>query len=109
MQLREIIDCCSELKIIEKRCISADFVDLVFINAEIAEWNRILTAFLGAPVKAEGEEPSDKDLKLTEDTGSIRVNQTLFEKEFKNESVIAKLWPWDDQIHTTLRMALLEK
>jgi hypothetical protein len=109
MELREIIDCCSDLKIAEKRCISEDFVELVFHNEEIEEWQRVLTAFLGGPSKPEGQEPSEKNLETTANTGGIRPEQTLFEKEFENAAIIAKFWPWKDSEHITLRMALLRK
>ena len=109
MKLREIIDCCGGLNVTEKRSISDDFVELVFQNEEIEEWQRILTAFLGEPQKPEGQQPSEKDLELTKNTGGIRLDQTLFEKEFENGSIIAKFWPWKDKIHITLRMALLER
>ena len=109
MTLKEIIDCCSELKIREKRCISDEFIELVFTNEQISEWQRVLTAFLGQPIKPEGQIPSNKDLALTAGTGSIRVEQTLYEKEFEEGVIIAKFWPWKDNMHTTLRMALLVK
>jgi hypothetical protein len=109
MKLREIIDCCGDLNVTEKRCISDDFVELVFPNEEIEKWQRILTAFLGDPQKREGQQPTAKDLEITKNTGGIRLDQTLFEKEFENGSIIAKFWPWKDKIHITLRMALLER
>ena len=109
MQLREIIDCCSEFKVSEKRCISADFIELVFHNEEIEQWHRVLVAFLGEPLKPKGQQPSAKDLELTAGTGGIRLEQTLFEKEFENGTIIAKFWPWKDNMHITLRMALLQK
>ena len=109
MQLKKITDCCSELKINEKRCLTDEFVELVFQNEEIDEWYRIVSAFLGSPSKPEGQAPSKKDLALTSKTGGIRLEQTLFEKAFDNGTIIAKFWPWKDKIHTTLRMALLIK
>ena len=109
MQLRQITDCCGELKISEKRCLSEEFVELVFQNDEIDEWFRIVSAFLGLPTKPEGQAPSVEDLAITSNTGGIRLEQTLFEKEFENGTIIAKFWPWKDKIHTTLRMALLMK
>ncbi len=109
MELKSITDCCGELKINEKRCLTDDFVELVFQNDEIDEWYRIVSAFLGKPIKPQGQEPSKKDLALTSETGGIRLDQTLFEKEFDNGIIIAKFWPWKDHIHTTLRMALLIK
>lgn len=109
MTLKEIIDCCSELKVREKRCMTEEFIELVFLNEQISEWQRVLTAFLGLPIKPEGQSPSSKDLAITAGTGGIRVEQTLYEKGFEEGTIIAKFWPWQDNKHTTLRMALLEK
>jgi hypothetical protein len=109
MQLKEITKCFGGLKISEKRCLTDEFVELVFHNEEIDEWFRIVSAFLGKPIKPKGQEPSDKDLAITSGTGGIRPEQTLFEKEYEEATVIAKFWPWKDNIHTTLRMALLLK
>ncbi len=109
LQLKEITDCFSGLKIVEKRCLSNDFVELVFHRRDLDEWHRILNAFLGLPTKPQGTEPTPKDLEITSTTGGIRMNQTLFEQEFANGIVIAKFWPWEDQRHITLRMALLMK
>jgi hypothetical protein len=107
MELKDITDCFSELKIAERRCISEDFVEVVFQSQELDEWQRILTAFLGPPIKPSGQEPSKEDLALTAKTGGIRINQTLFEKKLQKGSIIAKFWPWKDNIHITLRMARL--
>ena len=107
--LREITDCFSALNISEKRCLSDEFVELVFQHDELDEWHRILSAFLGKPTKPQGTEPSRKDLEITSTTGGIRLDQTLFEQEFENGTIIAKFWPWQDKFHITLRMALLMK
>ncbi len=109
MQLREITDCFSTLTIIEKRCLSDEFVELVIQHDDLDEWHRILSAFLGEPTKPKGVEPSNNDLKITSTTGGIRLDQTLFEQEFKNGTIIAKFWPWQNKVHITLRMALLIK
>jgi hypothetical protein len=109
MELKEIIDCCSHLNVIEKRCLTDEFIEMVFLNEDINEWHRILSAFLGAPRKPKGKEPDAEDLRLTAKTGGIRIEQTLFEKEFEHTAIIAKFWPWQDKKHTTLRMALLIK
>jgi hypothetical protein len=109
MELKEITDCFSGLKVVEKRCITEDFVELVFQNQQVDDWHRILAAFLNEPVKPKGQEPTKKDLQLTAKTGGIRLEQTLFEKEFENGTIIAKFWPWMDNMHITLRMAKLIK
>lgn len=109
MKLHEIIDCCGHLDVFEKRMDQEDFFELVFFNKDVDEWSRVLTAFLGTPSKPSGIEPSDKNLEMTKGTGSIRIEQTLFEKAFESGVIIAKFWPWKDNVHTTLRIALLEK
>ena len=107
MKLRDITDCCVHLDVHEKRFDRDDFFELVFFQKDVSEWQRILSAFLGNPVKPSGKVPTEKDLKITQDTGGIRQDQTLFEKSFENGVVIAKFWPWKDNRLITLRMALL--
>ena len=107
MKLRDITDCCVHLEVHEKRCDREDLFELVFFQKDIDEWARILSAFLGEPVKPSGQSPTIRDLELTEGTGSIRIEQTLFEKRIDNGVIIAKFWPWTDGLHITLRMALL--
>lgn len=107
MQLKDIIEQCSHLKVVEKRCETEEFVDLVFENEEIEEWYRLLSRLLDTPTKPKGQAPSDRDLQVTSKTGGIRTNQTLFEKKFGEVTIVAKFWPWDNNKYTTLRMALL--
>jgi hypothetical protein len=109
MQLKEIMDGCKHLHVIEQRCSTAEFIDLVFSNTDIEEWQRVLSSFLGTPRKPRGQAPSDSDLRITAKTGGIRTDQTLFEKDFPVSVIIAKFWPWKDNQHTTLRMAMLLK
>ncbi len=107
MKLRDITDCCVHLDVEEKRCEREDLYELVFFDKDLTEWERILSAFLGPPIKPSGTVPTERDLELTGGTGSIRIEQTLFEKKFEHETIIAKFWPWKDGSHITLRMALL--
>lgn len=109
MPLNKIISKFGHLTVTEERCVTDEFVDLVFLNSDLPSWYEILSDALGLPVKPQGKMPSAKDLELTSNTGGIRIEQTLFEKEFEEGTVIAKFWPWQDDRHTTLRMALLLK
>jgi hypothetical protein len=109
MLIKKIIDACDHLTVIETRCMKDDFVDLVFKSEDTTRWELVLSSFLGKPRKPQGHAPSRDDLAITSRTGGIRINQTLFEKEFDEGVVVAKFWPWDDGKRTTLRMALLLK
>lgn len=107
MTLKEILNRCKKLQIHEVRSENEEYCEIVIYNSEIEEWAKTLTALLGPARKPEGVEPSDADLDLTRASGGIRVNQTLFEREFSNGAIIAKFWPWEDNVHTTLKMAML--
>jgi hypothetical protein len=109
MRLKQIIDECAHLPIAEIRSVTDEFVNLVFYSENLEAWHIQLSAILGAPRKRKGSLPSAKDLEITAKTGGIRIEQTLFEKEFAQGTVIAKFWPWQDDRHITLRMAYLLK
>ena len=109
MKLREIIKKCGALSIYEKRCITDEFCELVFNNKDKDGWNKIFTDILGHAIKPAGIEPTKEDQYLTKDYGGTWFDQTLFKKEFDDVTVIAMFWPWQDGIHTTLKMALLQK
>jgi hypothetical protein len=107
MTLREIIEKCDMLSVYEERCITDEYVELVFYNKEIAEWNKIFGDIFGPATKPVGVEPTKDDVHSAEDYGGIWADQTLFKRAFGDVIVIAMFWPWQDDIHTTLKMALL--
>lgn len=108
MTLREIFVRCRDLQIHEVRSETDDYYEVVIYNSEINKWSAVLSSVLGPARKPEGVEPTDADLELTSDSGGIWVNQTLFEKEFQGGTIVAKFWPWGDNIHTTLKIAMLD-
>ena len=109
MTLREILEKCASLSIYEKRNANDEYSEVVFFNKELIEWSKVLSENLGPASKPAGTKPSKDDLHLTKEYGGIFANQTLFKKEFDNATIIAMLWPWSDEEHTTLKMAILRK
>jgi hypothetical protein len=109
MRLKEIIKKCDTLSIDEERRMSDEFCELVFYNKDTDEWNKIFADILDHAVKPAGIEPTEDDQYLTKDYGGILFGQTLFKKEFDDATVIAMFWPWQDGLHTTLKMVLLKK
>ena len=107
--LKTIIEKCNALQIYEKRDINDGYCELVFDNKEIDKLEKILIEILGTATKPPGTKPTKEDIKLTKDYGGIHDNQTLFKKTFDETTVIAMLWPWQDNAHTTLKIALLGK
>ncbi|OGW75421.1 MAG: hypothetical protein A2Z72_00295 [Omnitrophica bacterium RBG_13_46_9] len=107
--LKEIISRCSELDIYEKRCSTFGYYEIVFYSKDTDRWNVIFAEILGNAIKPAGKKPTECDLRLTKSHNGIRENQTLFKKEFKNATVIAMFWPWENGIFTTLKVAVLDK
>jgi hypothetical protein len=107
MTLKEIFSHLKHLEITETRSRNDEYVEIVFLNRDLDKWHKTLTAQLGVPRKPAGAEPTQTDQQISHSTGGIWTNQTLFEKSFDDVTVIAKFWPWGDEVHTTLKMALL--
>ncbi|MGA1869965.1 MAG: hypothetical protein ACMUJM_15635 [bacterium] len=107
MILHEIIQACGGLEVEEKRRSSDEYIELVFLNKELDQWITILTEILGPPIKPAGVKPTKNDLLITQAYGGIFRNQTLFRKKSENGIVIVMLWPWQDTVHVTLKMALI--
>ncbi len=106
MILSEIIDKFANLKIYEQRFITDNYDELVFFNNELNEWNRIFVETLGSPIKPAGVEPTAEHLSISANYGGIDGNQTLFRKEFDAVTVVAMFWPWQDNVHTTLKVVV---
>ena len=109
MTLQEVLERCGELELCEQRCVTDEYVEIVFFNRDKDKWNETFTAIFGPPVSPMGQDPTEDDLKLTKDYGGVWRNQVLYKKIEDNVIMMAMLWPWSDNDHTTIRMARLEK
>lgn len=107
MKIIEIIEKFSRLGIYEKREVGDNYIELVFYNTEIAEWNKIFTDILDPAIKPAGVKPNKDVQNLTEDFGGIYEEQTLYKKEFENTTIIAMFWPWQNDVNTTLKVIAL--
>ena len=107
MVLKEIAEKCGALGVDQERRITEEQVDLVFLNEDTDQWNKLFSDIFGNAAKTAGKEPTEEDQRLTEAYGGIRKEQTLFKKQSNGKTVIAMFWPWQDGIHTTLKMYLL--
>lgn len=109
MDLKEIAERINILKVFEKRQIKDNYIELVFFNKEINEWDKLLSGILGPAVKPAGVSPDKEAQKPARDYGGIYANQTLFRKDFNDTAVIAMFWPWQDGVHTTLKVILVNR
>ena len=107
--LNEIMEKCDAMNVYEKRTVSDNYYELVFFSKELDEWEQFFTDKLGNVSKPSNVKPTKEDLSLTEGYGGICANQTLFKKECDDDTIIAMFWPWQDNIHITLKVALIGK
>ena len=107
MTLDDILQKVQGMKIVERRSMTDDYCELVFLSKDLEIWYNAISDSLGEPRKPAGRQPTDADQELTVKTGGIWVGQTLFEKKFDNSTIIAKFWPWQDEGNITLKIAVL--
>ena len=107
--LKEIFDKFSMLNIHENRKFTDEYCELVFLNKEITEWERVFTDIFGSAVKPSKVKPTEDDLLITKEFGGICTNQTLFKKDYANNTIIAMFWPWQDLTYITLKIVLMKR
>jgi hypothetical protein len=107
MTLDEIIVLAGNLDVHERRSVSEEYCELVFFGKDVDRWHDVLVSALGEPRKPAGKAPTKGDLDITRSTGGIWINQILYEKDFGEQTIIAKIWPWSDASYMTLKMAVL--
>ncbi len=107
MTVSDIVKKSSKLRVYEKRDITDRYGELVFFTKETDQWSGFLAEILGPAVKPQGTAPTRDDMRVAENFGGIRANQVLFKKESGKETVIAMFWPWQDDVHTTLKLAVI--
>jgi hypothetical protein len=103
----DLVSDCSALNMHEERKVTDDYFEAVFYNHDMKEIHEIMTSRLGPPVKTEDAEPTEKNQELTKNNGGIRVGQTLFVKDTEDTTLFAMFWPWQDKIHTTVKLVKL--
>ena len=81
-------------------------IEWVIKKIDLPKWQRILEEKLGIAKKPSGKEPSMEHLKFTENYGGIYRHQTLFKGEDGACEIIVMFWPWEDNEHITIKMAI---
>jgi len=109
MTLKKILERVNMESVFEVRRGTDEYVELVFYSNRIDEITGTVSEILGPPRKPSGMEPSREDSDLTTAYGGIWDDQTLFVGDCDDFTIIAMYWPWQDEVHTTLKMARLKK
>lgn len=106
--LKEIIEKCDKLNILEKRHVTDDSCELIFSDDDGNNLNNVFTDILGFTVKSIWQKPTGRDKRLTRKFGGIQRHQQLFAKKFGDITIIAIFRPWRDHTHVTVKLAVLK-
>ncbi|MCG2713114.1 MAG: hypothetical protein L6416_12440 [Candidatus Omnitrophica bacterium] len=109
MVIKEIIEKCKKFEIYQLRTVSDNYAEIVMYTSEISKWSAIFNEILGAPVSPAGINPTAEDTQITREYGGIFAEQTLYKKDFPENTIIAMFWPWQDGERVTLKVVLLPK
>ncbi|NQU94856.1 MAG: hypothetical protein HQ549_01315 [Candidatus Omnitrophica bacterium] len=106
--LKEIIEKCDKLRILEKRHVTDSSCELVFSDDKSKNLNDVFTDILGFAVKPMWRKPSGYDKRLTRKFGGIQQHQQLFAKKFDTVTIVAMFRPWQGRTHVTVKLAILD-
>lgn len=109
MEIKEIIERCKEFEVFQQRKVNDNYAEIVMYTEGILKWSMIFNEILGIPVSPAGFNPTPEDTQITKDYGGIFAEQTLYKKDFPENTIIAMFWPWQDGKRITVKVAILAK
>jgi hypothetical protein len=102
--LNEFLARSAQLPIVERRLASEAYAELVILQEHLSDWEILLSEMFGPAAKPAGAPPTARDLLLSGMLGSIRMEQSLYKREWGGVTVVALLWPWTNGMHITLKL-----
>ena len=80
------------------------YFEAVFIKEGTAKLNERLTHLLGEPVFPSNDKLTSQMQEAIKGFGGIQQGQTLYFKVEGANYTFAMLWPWQDGLHTTIKI-----
>jgi hypothetical protein len=105
LKMTEVLGSIDHLTVDEKRKFTDDYVELVLLSSEASLWTAVLEKAFGPAMKPAGKAPAKEDREASKLFGGVWKDQTLYQAKISEETVVAVLWPWQDDAHVTLKMA----
>lgn len=95
------------LSVYQQRETKDNYHECVVCNTGMDQWLDMLENVLGQAIKPFGVEPSPEHTQISNSFGGIFRNQILFHKKVGSDTVIAMVWPWQNNMYTTVKIARL--
>lgn len=105
MDFNKIREGVKALKFEALRTDCDNYFEAVVIKEELESLSLSLKVFFGEPAWPSKSNLSIKARELINGFGGIMPGQTLYFRDEGNESIFAMLWPWQDGLRTTLKIA----
>jgi hypothetical protein len=83
---------------------NSNYFEAVFIKEELAKLNERLKNFFGEPAWPSKDKLTSQMDEAIKDFGGIQSGQTLYFRSKGVNSLFAMLWPWQDGVHTTIKI-----
>ncbi|MBF0494907.1 MAG: hypothetical protein HQL28_07270 [Candidatus Omnitrophica bacterium] len=109
ISLKDIVSKFTGAGIGEKRAMEDNYSEFVLLSLEKEKWEPVMESVFGPAAKPRGSRLTKEDAELTKEFGGLWPDQTLYKKEEDGQTVIAMLWPWQDQKHVTVKLAFVMK
>ena len=106
----ELIDLIYEMKDLRTHSRSyhvddqGEYGELVIFSEDLPQWASAIAHHLGEPVKTPEDPVTPSLTALTEPFGELFDHQTLYLKETPGLRILAMIWPWRDNLHTTVKL-----
>lgn len=84
---------------------SSGYFEVVFLNKELQNVSDCFDKFFGQALYPSKNSLSFEVQKTIDDFGGIMPGQTLYFYSKDKSAIFAMLWPWQDGIHTTIKIA----
>lgn len=81
-----------------------NYFEGVLIKEELVKLTGILDKFFGAPALPSHNKLSPQIQKIIDSFGGVMSGQALYFWNQGNDAIFAMLWPWQDGLHTTVKI-----
>ncbi len=106
MNFPELLAEIQSLRVLEKRALKADYLEVVVEKENLESLCKVLAVYFGAPLKPAGQSPSSKANQLAKPYGGIRKDQTMYYRQDSGCHEYALLWPWGSGARVTAKIIL---
>jgi hypothetical protein len=104
MQFDEIKTGVKEVKFDSLRMDCDNYLEAVVLKEEVSKLVNRLNSVLGSPVWPSNQRLSLEVRQVIDSFGGIMPGQTLYFRNQGSDVIFAMLWPWQDGVHTTLKV-----